>query len=123
MKEPNQLVLFDNQNHDDLESNICFENKDNLEFQKNNFLFPLSGTGNAFLEKTNELEEFKKIMDNSKSENTNSDITDGSESSEPIYFIRHSKNESQSTFNTSKNILFTPILAKLFSTCSISLLE
>ena len=114
MKEPNQLVLFDNQNHDDLESNICFENKDNLEFQKNNFLFPLSGTGNVFLEKTNELEEFKKIMDNSKSENTNSDITDGSESSEPIYFIRHSKNESQSTFNTSKNISFTETKDELF---------
>ena len=104
MKEPNQLVLFDNQNHDDLESN-------NLEFQKNNFLFPLSGTGNVFLEKTNELEEFKKIMDNSKSENT---ITDGSESSEPIYFIRHSKNESQSTFNTSKNISFTETKDELF---------
>lgn len=100
MKEPNQLVLFDTQNHDDLESN-------SLDFQKNNFLFPLSGTGNFFLEKANELEEFKKIMDNSKSENINSDITDGSESSESLYFIQHSKNEFQSTFNSSKNISFT----------------
>ena len=106
MKDQSQLISFDIQNLDELESNNYFENKENLLIKNKNFSSLLLTNDNFLKRKNNELEEFKKIMGNSQSENNYSNIIDDSESSELIYFIKLPKNESQSTFNTSKNISF-----------------
>ena len=112
MKNSNLMLLNGNQNINELCLNNIYENQNpNLFFQdKNDFVFPLN-SNQALPPKTNEklsFEEFKKIMDDSKSEITKSQITDD-ESLELIYFIKKSKIpkiELQSTFNTSKNLSF-----------------
>ena len=106
MKE--QQLLFEVQNIDELESINCFENKENILSKKNFFLSP--NMDNLFQEKANEFEQFKKIMDFSKTEINKSDSTDDNgnenESFESIYFIKQSKIDLPLTCNTSKNISF-----------------
>ena len=113
MKNTNIILLNENQNINDLYLNNSSENQNhNLLLQdKNDFVFPLNSC--IYLtQKINEkltIEEFKKIMDDSKSETTKSEITDD-ESSELIYYVKKpkiAKIELQSTLNTSKNISFT----------------
>ena len=112
MTDSNIMLLNENQNINELCLNNMCENQNQILFlqDKNDFLFPLN-SNQHLSKKSNEklsFEEFKKIMDDSKSETNKSEITDD-ESLELIYFIKKpkiSKIELQSTFNTSKSISF-----------------
>ena len=114
MKAPNLLFLNENLNINGNEINNNLENQDqNLLFKdKTDSPFPLNNKEFLFPKNINEninLNEFIKIMDDSKSDTTKPDITEN-ESIESLYFIKNSKvpkNEYQSTLNTSKNVLFT----------------
>ena len=114
MKAPNLLFLIENQNINGHELNNNLEKQDeNILFKdKNNILFPLNNKDLLLPKNSNEnicLNEFIKIMEDSKSDSTKSEILED-ESSELLYFIKNSKtqkNEFQSTLNTSKNISLT----------------
>lgn len=114
MKAPNLLFLNESQNISGNDLNNNFENQEqNLIFKdKTDILFPLNNKDLLFPKNSNEnicLNEFIKIMDDSKSDTTKPDIIED-ESTESLYFIKNSKvqkNEFQSTLNTSKNISFT----------------
>ena len=111
MKNTNINLTNENQNLNDLYLNNSSENQNkNLFFQdKNDFDFPLNS---SLYQKTDEkltFEEFLKIMNDSKSQISKSEITDD-ESSELMYCIKkpqNSKIELQTTLITSKNLSFT----------------
>ena len=114
MKAPNLLFLNENKNIKGQELNNIFEKEDqNVLFNdKNNIPFPLNNKDLLLSKNSNEnffLNEFIKIMEDSKSDSTKPQITED-ESTESLYFIKNSKiqkNEFQSTLNTSKNISLT----------------
>lgn len=108
MKEENLQLLNENLKlNESGPTNIYEEQSLNVLFQnKKNFFFNLN-----FPQKINEniaLEEFKRIMDDSKSITTNSEIS--FDETLKLYFIKNqnnSQNEILSTFNTSNNISFS----------------
>ena len=107
MKEENILSLNENQKLNEPKLNNIHEEQSPNAFCKNkkDCFFPLKFP--AIVNENIILEEFKKIMDDSKSEETKSEISEDETSK--LYFIKkqnNPKNEIQSTFNSSNNISF-----------------
>ncbi len=117
MKEQNIIFLPDENNTNELDNHSDLHNPNLFLQNQIDFLFPLS-INPYFGQKSDNtiLEEMKNIMDQPHLGKSELELND-EESSELLYYIKNKetlKNDSQSTFNTTKNISSTTIYKNTF---------